>query len=141
MNDVTFADGIFVAVGSHSGSTTGSLDAMIMTSGDGQTWRFETQRFNAKAGMKGTDLKGVTFGKGQFVTVGTQGRILTSADAINWASRESGTTQDLNGVTFDGQQFIAVGNGGTVLRSSDGNSWRTVAASTGGWTFITGGRS
>jgi len=60
--DVTYGNGIFVAVG---------LNGTILTSRDGVKW---TKRVS---GTK-SDLGGVTYGNGTFVAVGEDGTILTS---------------------------------------------------------------
>ena len=66
----------------------------ILTSSDGISW---TKRTSGK----GEYLKGVTYGNGLFVTVGSLlGIILTSPDGNSWTERTSGTSKYLRGVTY-----------------------------------------
>ena len=60
----------------------------------------------------------ITYGNNQFVAVGINGTILTSPDAINWTSRNSGANT-LDRVTYGNNQFVAVGINGTILTSPD----------------------
>jgi hypothetical protein len=77
-------------------------------------------------------LTKVRFLNGQFVGVGTNGTILTSADGRVWAARNSGTANDLRSVTWgpapfpDGPAFVAVGKAGTIVRSLDAVNWALV---------------
>jgi uncharacterized repeat protein (TIGR02543 family) len=65
----------------------------------------------------------VAYGSGQFVAVGSGGRIATSSDAADWVSRNSGTANQFNRVTYGNGQFVAVGYDGTIVTSSDGANW------------------
>ncbi len=59
-----------------------------------------------------------------FIAVGDGGTILTSADGIDWAERESGTDVDLKAVASDGTINVAVGLDASVLLSTNhGESW------------------
>lgn len=95
---------------------------------------------------------------GTFVSVGVNGKILTSPDGITWTSRNSGTTKTLNAITYSDNSylFVAVGNSGTILFSDNkGLTWTannispsvdlvsvTVGAvKNGGIKFIAGGNS
>jgi hypothetical protein len=77
----------------------------------------------------GTDmyLLGVTTSGSQFVAVGYSGTILTSSDAISWATQNSGITNNLQSVIWAKSQaesqFVAVGDAGTILTSPDGVNW------------------
>ena len=75
----------------------------------------------------GTDdtFYGITYGGGTFVTVGYNGRILTSPDGVIWTPKTSGDTHHLNAVAHDGAStFIAVGVNGKTIRSiNNGVSW------------------
>ncbi len=64
---------------------------------------------------------------GQFVVVGQNGALYTSADGTNWAARASGTTRWLNDVTFvDGTWFV-VGTQGLLLSSSNLVNWTSLS--------------
>lgn len=71
----------------------------------------------------GSFLWGITAGASQLVTVGTNGKILTSSDGQTWTTRVSGTSDWLVGVTYGAGRFVAVGDHGTILISSDGATW------------------
>ena len=59
-----------------------------------------------------------------FVAVGDDGKVLTSADGIDWVERESGTDVNLNAIGSYGNDLVAVGDAATVLLSLDhGESW------------------
>lgn len=88
---------------------------------------------------RSSDLFGVAFGGGVFVSVGDEGTILRSSDGMSWSrvAFESGNAI-LNGVAFDGGRFFAISgqfsqprspNGvpwsGRILISPDGAAWST----------------
>jgi hypothetical protein len=62
-------------------------------------------------------LRGITYGNGLFVAVGSDGTILTSPDGINWMARTSGTSNGLIGVAYGNGLFVAVGEDGAILTS------------------------
>jgi hypothetical protein len=68
-------------------------------------------------------LNGVVWSGAQFVAVGDDGAIVTSADGATWTSRSSGTTAALEGVVWTGAEYAAVGDSGTFLTSPDGVAW------------------
>ena len=70
----------------------------ILTSSDGITW-------NSIASGTSNSLYAITFGKGLFVTAGTEGTILTSSDGISWTERNSGTTTAIYKIAYGGNQF------------------------------------
>jgi hypothetical protein len=94
--------GRFVAVGTQG---------VIAASFDGVIWKQE------KSGTIGL-LFGSTYGNGQFVVVGENGILLTSADT-SWTSRVSGTAKDLYAAAYnqDAGQFMALGADGTIVVS------------------------
>ena len=108
-NDVAYANGLYVAVG--SGGT-------IATSSDGSTWSLQTSG-------TGFVLHGVAFGGGVFVAVGYDRTILTSPDGYTWTPQTAPSTvgNSLYAVTHTGTQFVVAGSSGGVLTSPDGVSW------------------
>jgi hypothetical protein len=68
-------------------------------------------------------LRGVTYGDGLFVAVGSGDAILTSPDGVNWTTQTLGTGYGLNGVTYGNGNFLAVGDYGIILTSPDGVNW------------------
>lgn len=72
-NDIIYAEGVFVAVGSGSGG------AYVATSSDGITW---TQRLSGSAG----GLLGVSYNGTSFLACGQSFAIAESADGISWSA-------------------------------------------------------
>ncbi|MGO0063380.1 tandem-95 repeat protein [Brevibacillus fluminis] len=75
-----------------------------------------------------SNLWGIAYGGGKYVTVGSDGVILTSSDKVSW------TTQNLSGesgkflaaVTYANGQFVTVSTSGNIYASTDGQSWSKV---------------
>jgi len=71
-------------------------------------------------------FRGLTYGNGYYVSVGTLGTIYTSTNGISWTQRFSGdgpltlSTSTLLSATFsqDLQRFVVTGTGGTILVSN-----------------------
>lgn len=154
INSLAYGNGRFVGVGD---------GATILVSSDGAAWtRLPVSSITTSAGVAvaPTDsktgafwlnLKGVTYGNGQFVAVGdangsdtktSLSTILTSTDGLHWIRQadiknSAGTSTvgaGLKSVTWatksDGiNQFVAVGAGGAIITSLDGSTWRSVSAS------------
>ena len=73
---------------------------------------------------RSSNLFGVAFGSGVFVSVGDEGTILRSSDGTSWSrvAAESGNAI-LNGVTFDGGRFFALSGHVSQPRSPNGVAW------------------
>ena len=100
-SDITFSDGLFVAVGSNG---------TIVTSVNGQTWNRETSN-------SGDFLFNIASGNGTFVIVGRDfGTILTSNNAKDWTTRSGGRPELFN-IGYGNGIFSAVGNNGRILQS------------------------
>jgi hypothetical protein len=84
----------------------------------------------ANPSPQGNTLLGATSHVGQFVAVGQNGTILTSADGSDWGIRTSNTTRTLASVAWHDSQFVAAGEDGTVLTSADGVAWTKRSAGT-----------
>ncbi|HTA05072.1 MAG TPA: hypothetical protein VK774_01810 [Solirubrobacteraceae bacterium] len=69
-------------------------------------------------------LRGVAYGNGHWVAVGSGGTLLRSRDGLRWTVERSPSDVDLRGVAWTGRRFVAVGDEGTVLSSPDGRAWR-----------------
>jgi hypothetical protein len=122
---VTYAQGIFVAVGSHGA---------ILTSPDGSSW---TPRSSGVS----QDLRHVTFGNGEFVAMGNVDKyggslLVTSLDGASWSSREVWTFQGttIRSMIWANNHFVAAatvlgGNTGSIHTSPDGVSWTTLFSS------------
>lgn len=133
LNNVTFANNLFVAVGAAG---------TIVTSPDGVNWTIQ----NSTTPLS---LYGITYGPGpsgtnQFIAVGGNyvagfGVILTgSADGTQWTVERasSGLGASLTGVTYANGQYVAVGNN-QVMSSSDGINWNSLSAQPSGITAPT----
>ena len=70
-------------------------------------------------------LRGLAFGAGTFVAVGT-GVIVTSADGKEWAKQERAAEEKLDWVLWTGKEFLC-GGGKATLASADGKSWKPSA--------------
>jgi hypothetical protein len=104
--DVTYAKGIFVAVGGQG---------KIATSTDGITWQTHNQ--SSTLSFKG----GVTYADNTFLAVGavgTAGRVATSSEGINWTIHSAGAAEELLRVVHGNNGFVAVGKNGTIIQSS-----------------------
>ena len=106
----------FVAVGSPD-FVTGE----IWSSTDAMTW---TKQAVPNA------LNDVAWVNNQFIAVGKNGAIHTSADGITWTTQTSGSASHLYAVGGNGSIYLATGSSNTVLSSADGISWQpqTIAA-------------
>lgn len=71
----------------------------------------------------GAALNDVTFGDGQFVAVGSNGAVYTSANGATWTDRTIGGGPDLHRVHHTGTHFVATGANGAVYTSTDATSW------------------
>lgn len=118
LKDVTFANGLFVAVGGDYAVP------VLLTSADGVSWTSRTS--NARG-----PLTAVTWGNGRFVAVGghnsgNDGEIVTSPDGITWTRPAFQANTRLRSVAFGNSVFLAGGSYGYLLRSGDGISWETL---------------
>ena len=134
LRDVHYANGLWVAAGgtADSGETTDSGEPIgrgdITTSAYGTVW----------TGQMGVDdegkLNAVDYGMLKWITVGTSGKIISSANGTTWASTTApgGLDVVLNDVTYNGR-WIAVGSAsnndmppsrvGYIAGSGIFNSW------------------
>jgi hypothetical protein len=108
----------------------------VATSPDGVTW---TPQANASVP---SGMNAIAWGAdpGDFVAVGSGGRVYYSSDGTNWTAASSGTAYELYGVAYgtgyfqsDGGYgyFVAVGDSViiTSLTASDVSQWTTVSTS------------
>jgi hypothetical protein len=70
-----------------------------------------------------TNLLSVVYGSAGFAAVGPGGTIVTSPDAVNWTTQNSGIASTLESITFGNGYYMAVGDGAVVLTSRDGTTW------------------
>ena len=125
LNDVVFANNLFVAVASHN--PAGDNGVRVMTSADGISWTART--------APNADWQSVAYGNGLFVAVATvtngggATKVMTSANGINWTARNpSSATNPWRGVAFGNGIFVAVSGASptgdpTIMTSMDGITW------------------
>lgn len=115
MNDVTFGDGKFVAVGG---------GGAIFTSPDGSAWTW-------RPAPVGVELRTVVHNGSMFVATGFDyfdGVILSSPDGITWTVRYATDNAQFFGprdVVWTGDAFV-VAAGSVAMASVDGTSWSTI---------------
>ena len=96
-------------------------------------------RWTARTSGTTEDIKGLAYGNGTYVAVGTKGYIATSTDGVKWSKKSAGITRDFNGVTFSQGRFIAVckapdeGSGAKIwISDNNGSSWKFRNTDAGG---------
>src|SRR2546429_1430856 len=97
LNNVAFAENLFVAVGYEAQTITGSI-MVSLTSTNGSEWTS-----HSLGGAGGNQLYGVNFGRGLFVAVNGFSA-LTSSDGANWFPHSSG---GIFSVAFGNGVFVA----------------------------------
>lgn len=100
-NDITYVNGIFIAVGGYS----------VIRSTDGNNW-VETY-------TPISDAQGIAYGANVYVTVGNT-IAASSTNGINWTNRT--LSANMSKVVYATSKFVAVGTGGCYT-STDGISW------------------
>ena len=70
-------------------------------------------------------LQDVVWNGTVFVAVGSDGRVLTSADGIDWVPRALATDAHLHGVASFGAEIVAVGSEIVLLSDDHGETWVT----------------
>src|SRR5206468_987264 len=117
LTDVTFGEGLFVAVGG-SGA--------LLTSDNGSSWI-------SRVSGSSNDLAAAASGGGQYVVVGP-GEILRSSDGAQWTRTFADPNTYFHAVAYGRGTFIAVGTDYSsdpqagffdtpIYRSPDGNVW------------------
>ena len=87
-------------------------------------WRVSTEDGEAitSADRDASPALAITYGAGQFVTVGAAGLIETSHDGQQWRRRALRISEDLTQVVWDGKRFVATA-GTRAWVSVDGIDW------------------
>ncbi len=112
--DITYANGLFVAVG-NSGDR-------VITSTDGINWDVRTPPVSA-------GWYGVTYGNGLYVVTASGGEIITSPDGITWTQRTAPAGGAWLDVAYGNGTFVAGGWNACatacLMYSTDGINWAT----------------
>jgi hypothetical protein len=139
LDRIAYGNGIFVAAGNQGGGA-GYTYVSKSTTGT-SSWStpalVDSNPFAVSGG--GDSAKGLAFGNGKFVMVGTgsgYGLFTTSTDGVTWTTPSQfngySSTFSAGSVIYTGSQFVAVGNSGSGLplytTSADGTTWTTPAA-------------
>lgn len=98
--------------------------------------------WTAPAYAMGTGAEGITsivFAFSVFVIVGTNGKILTSANGTAWTAQTSGTTQLLQCVKLLNGILVAVGLAGTIRTSTNATTWTGTTAGSTSFSSVTYG--
>jgi len=123
--DVSYGNGLIVAVGSNIGGTAGIIQS---SSDNGNSWTARTVPGTVSA------VNGTAYGSGLFVAVGQKdgvdGYIATSTDGITWVERTNPQNLNLSTVAFNNGLFVAAGE------SSAGGPITYIATSTDGITWV-----
>lgn len=119
LNDVTYGNGLYVAVGDNS---------TILTSPDGTVWTVRSASTSVP-----TTLRGVTFSGTQFVAVGYGGTVVTSTNGITWTKRQTSSSLAIEDVAYGNGRYVAVGGypSNVKLVSTDGITWTAQPAAYG----------
>jgi hypothetical protein len=101
--------------------------ALIFTSTDGFNWNqvsFTDTIFS---------LNAIASNSGSIVTVGDNGVIYASFNAVEWFAQTSPVSENLNDIIWDSynNQYVAVGDNGTILTGdANGNAWTAQVSGT-----------
>jgi hypothetical protein len=127
---VTFADGLYVAVGARGEPPIGEPSTgWVVPSDDGQRW---TERYVEPTGL----LWDVAAGGGRFVAVGWDiwdspdgfqrtASVLTSEDGSVWVAQSA--PAELTAIAWGQDRFVAVAGGDEAFVSTTGESWSSIA--------------
>lgn len=120
LEDVTYGNGLFVAVG---------WNAAILSSPDGANWIIrklgtDTSKYHAP-------LYPVVYRDGRFIAISMGGTNLTSVDGVNWTEDGSATPDHRADASYGNGIFVAVDRKdrpddpgtGMILTSKDGAEW------------------
>jgi hypothetical protein len=85
---------------------------------------------NESPAGNGDDIWCVTYGNNTFAAVTNQGRLLTSADGVTWASQTIDAGVWLLSIAYGNGEWVVVGDKGTILVSPDLKTWSSQASGT-----------
>jgi hypothetical protein len=139
------AEGSYTVTVSASGYQSKTSDPCVVSEGSSSlTWTAVT---NTTFGSSQAIIRGIAYGGGKFVAVGSNGKAAYSADGVTWTAVTNttfGSSEDIRGIAYGGGKFVAVGAGGTgsdgskMVYSADGITWTAVANTAFGSSMIHG---
>ncbi|MBA4371674.1 MAG: cell wall-binding protein [Thermodesulfovibrio sp.] len=62
-------------------------------------------------------INGACYGNGNFLAVGSSGKVFASPNGTTWTVNQSVTTESLSSIVFGHQTFVSVGANGTIIQS------------------------
>ena len=119
--DITYGNGVFVAVGVFY--VNNIIQPITAKSTDGISWTGSNTGL-----LAGDALLSVVYANGLFVTVGREEySIYTSEDGDTWTLRKGNdtniTTRTFRKIVYSDNLFVTVGNNGRIYSSEDGLTW------------------
>jgi hypothetical protein len=128
-DQLAFAGGLFFGLGTLytlvENDYSQTEQTLFEVSSTGRQWERRRVSFDTHFSLP-------AFGKGRYVCVGQDGRMLGSEDAHQWQPMASGVTNTLTCVVFSESEgrFVVGGGDGRVLVSSDGLDWKSLQVPT-----------
>ena len=118
IDDVAFANGVFVACGL-------ATDPIIYST-DGITWLIGS-------GTSAAAAKGVAYGNSKWVVVANTAVYISTNNGVSWSATTAiSALANVTSVSFSNGYFIATTSTPTLVRSSDGLTWTDVTPSGAG---------
>jgi hypothetical protein len=139
--EITWSSSLGLLIAVAQGNTFGG-SAQIMTSPDGVTW---TQQSSADTLMFWTGVQwapeiglaaAVGSGPSNVDSPGTDNRVMTSPDGINWTIQADAGARTWRSIRWSGSTFAAIANSGTgnrVMTSPDGINWTAQSTNDNNW--------
>ena len=116
-SSVAYGNGVFVS----------GQDGTIGVSIDGINWIDYTF---AQAGISGTTLQTIQYGKEMFTGGTDDGRIFYSVNGNNWFQTSKGLGSPINSISYgNGKFFFTTADGASIEASNDGINWYNTAVS------------
>ena len=124
-DQLTFTGGLFFRTDASFNDYSQTEQTVFEVSANGSQWERRRASFDTHFSLP-------AFGKGRFVCVGRDGRMLVSEDAAQWQPMASGVTNTLTCAVFSEPEgrFVVGGENGRLLVSSNGLDWRSLQVPT-----------
>ncbi|MCB1094921.1 MAG: hypothetical protein KDN22_05010 [Verrucomicrobiae bacterium] len=109
VSDIAFGNGVYVVAATDNRT--------VLTSFDLETWEVR------RPGVVPFNCGGIIFQNGLFYLCGSEGKVVSSVDGVEWTEHTASADFTLRDILFAGGQFVTVGDNNTVLTSPDGATW------------------